>query len=66
MVDGGAPTKPGTIVSKSGANAISANPVTGYSIIQADNLDTVVDMAKGCPSIPEGGEVAVYELLPMQ
>jgi len=65
VVDGGAPTKPGKIVSKSGARAISANPVTGYTIIKAANLDAAVVMAKGCPSIPEGGQVAVYELLPM-
>ncbi len=65
VVDGGAPTKPGKIVSKSGARAISANPVTGYTIIKAANLDAAVLMAKGCPSIPADGQVAVYELLPM-
>ncbi len=65
VIDAGAPTKPGKIVSKSGAKAVSANPVTGYSIIKADNLDAAVVMAKGCPSIPDGGQVAVYELLPM-
>jgi hypothetical protein len=65
VVDGGAPTKPGEIDSKSGAKAISANPVTGYSIIKADNLDAAVVMARGCPSIADGGQVAVYELLPM-
>ena len=65
VVDGGAPTKPGKIVSKGSAKSIGANPVTGYSIIKADNLDAAVLMAKGCPSIPDGGQVAVYELLPM-
>jgi hypothetical protein len=66
IVDGGAPTKPCTIVSKSGTSAIGANPVTGYTIIQADTLDAAVVMANGCPSIPEDGQVAIYELLPMQ
>lgn len=65
VVDGGSPTKPGKIVSKSGAKAISANPVTGYTIIKAANLNAAVVMAKGCPSIPEDGQVAVYEILPM-
>ncbi len=65
VVDTGAPTKPGKIVNKSGAEAISANPVTGYSIIEADNQDAAVVMARGCPSIPDDGQVAVYELLPM-
>ena len=45
--------------------AINANPVTGYSIIKADNLDTAVVMAKGCPGIPDGGKVAFYAILPM-
>jgi len=65
VVDAGAPTKPGKLVIKSGAKAISANPVTGYSIIKADNLDAAVLMAKGCPSLVEGGQVAVYEITPM-
>ncbi len=65
VVEKGAPTKPGKVVSKSGAKSIRANPVTGYTVIKADNLDAAVVMAKGCPSIPEDGQVAVYELLPM-
>ena len=65
VVDGGAPTRPGQIVSKSGAKAIGGDPVTGYSIFKADNLDAAVVLAKGSPSIPDGGTVAIYELLPM-
>jgi hypothetical protein len=65
VVDAGAPTKPGKIVGKGGNKAIGADPVTGYSIIQANNLDAALTLAKGCPSIPEGGTVAVYELMPM-
>lgn len=65
VVDAGAPTQPGKIVSKSGVKTTGANPVTGYSIVKADNLDAAVAMAKGCPSIPDGGKVAVYELMPM-
>ena len=65
VVDAGAPTKPVKTVGKSGIKAIGANPVTGYSVIKADDLDAAVDMAKSCPGIPDGGQVAVYELLPM-
>jgi len=65
LVDAGAATKPGKIVSKSGAKAINGDVVTGYSVVMADNLDAAVVMAKGCPSIPEGGQVAIYELMPM-
>lgn len=65
VVDVGAPTMPGKIAAKGSVKAIGAKPVTGYSIIKADSLDAAVAMAKGCPSIPEGGQVAVYELMPM-
>ncbi len=65
VVDPGAPTMPVQIVGKTGAKAVGANPVTGYSIARADSLDAAATMAKGCPSVPEGGQVAVDELMPM-
>ena len=65
LVDKGAPTMPGKIVGKSGAKKITGDPVTGYGVVKADSLDAAVTMAKGCPSIPDGGQVAVYELMPM-
>ena len=65
VVDIGAPTMPGKMVGKSGAKAISVDPVTGYSIIQAADLAAAVALAKGCPSIPEGGQVAIYEIVAM-
>ena len=65
VVDVGAPTKPGKTVSTAGARATGANAVTGYSIIKANSMGAAVNIAKGCPSIPEGGKVAVYEILPM-
>ena len=65
LVDMGAPTEPGKKVSKTGVRAIGANPVTGYSIIQAANIDKAVDMAKACPIMDEGGSIAIYEALPM-
>ncbi len=65
VVEPGAPTVPGKTVSKVGVRATGANPITGYSVIKADSMDAATAMARGCPSIPEGGKVAVYELLPM-
>lgn len=66
VVDMGAPAMPGMMVSKSGNKPIGDNPVTGYSIITADNLGPAACMAAGCPNIPEDGQVAVYELLTME
>jgi hypothetical protein len=65
VVDAGAPTRPGKIVSSTGAKAIGAKPVTGYCIVQAENMEAAIALTKGCPIIPEGGQVAVYEILPM-
>ena len=42
-----------------------ANPLTGYSIIEAGTLDEAVTYAKGCPIYAAGGTVEVAELLPM-
>jgi hypothetical protein len=45
---------------------VSEKPVTGYSIITADNMDSAVELAKGCPLANiDGAAVCVYEALPM-
>jgi hypothetical protein len=65
VVDAGTQTKPGKIVSKSGAKAIGDNPVAGYSIIKADNLDAAVAIAKSQPDVSKGMQIGIYELMPM-
>ncbi len=65
VVDSGAPTKPGRLVNKSGTRSISVNPIAGYSTINADNMDAAVVLAKGHPNIPDGIQIAVYELQTM-
>jgi hypothetical protein len=37
------------------------NPVTGYTVISADDLDGAVNMSKGCPILQSGGSVEVCE-----
>jgi len=65
VIEQGAPTVPGKIVDKDGAVDIRENPLKGYTVIKADNLDTAVNMAEGCPGIREGGQIAIYELAVM-
>ena len=65
VVDAGAPTKPGKLISKNDTKPIGTDPVAGYTIVKANNLDEAVDMAKGAPNIQDGLQVAVYEILPM-
>jgi hypothetical protein len=37
------------------------NPVSGYSMIKADDLDSAVKMARGCPVLESGGSIEVAE-----
>ena len=39
---------------------------TGYTIVEAPALDKATKMAKGCPILKSGGQIAVYETLSMQ
>src|SRR5512136_602451 len=63
VVDAGNPTMPGKILSKNGAKDISGDSITGYSIVQADNLDAAVKIAKGSPQLTAGGQIAVYSIM---
>ena len=63
--------QPGTPVSKSKTvssmgvtNDGGPNPLSGYSIVQAESFDQAVEMAKSCPHI-EFGTMEVAELLQM-
>lgn len=37
------------------------DPVTGYVLIEAENLEAAAEMAKGCPILQAGGHVEVGE-----
>lgn len=64
LVDGGNPVGMSTTVSAKGvANDGGANPLSGYSIIEASNLDEAVAHAKGCPICESGGSVEVAEIV---
>lgn len=42
-----------------------ANPVTGYTIIEADSIDHAVSLAKDNPIFDSGGSVEVVETIDM-
>jgi hypothetical protein len=65
VVDAGNPTKPGKTVSSAGAKDVPGDPITGYSIIQAANLDAAVALAKKSPQITAGGKITVYSVQAM-
>jgi hypothetical protein len=65
VVDPGNPTMPGKMLGKSGAKNISGDLITGYTVLQADNLDAALKLAKGSPQLNAGGQVAVYSIMEM-
>jgi hypothetical protein len=42
-----------------------ANPLSGYTLINAANLDDAVTLAKGCPILESGGSIEVCETIDM-
>jgi len=65
VVDGGNPAGPSKTVSKDGvADNGGSNPIGGYSLVQAENIEAAVEMAKGCP-IMDHGTVEVAEAMEM-
>lgn len=42
-----------------------ANPLGGYSIVKATDIDSALQLAKGCPLLTEGGSVEVCEAIDM-
>jgi len=67
IVDGGNPIGAAKTVASDGSvsEGGGGNPITGYTLISADNLDAAVVHAKGCPVLASGGSVEVAEAIDM-
>ncbi|MFL0811519.1 MAG: hypothetical protein K6L76_13960 [Agarilytica sp.] len=52
--------EPGGIVKEGGQTTMS-----GYTIIQAENIEAALDIAKACPFMDIGGTLEVSELMKM-
>jgi hypothetical protein len=66
VVDGGNPTGEARTVSAKGVTpGGGANPASGYSLIEAKDMDAACEMAKGCPMVPNGGHVEVCAIVEM-
>lgn len=67
VVDGGNPISRAVTVSpdRTSSEGGGANPLTGYSLISADDLDGAVKLAEGCPVLDAGGTVEVAEAVEM-
>lgn len=67
VVDGGAPVGQSMTVSQAGVTGDGgANPLSGYTVVQADTIDAACEMANGCPMIADGsGSVEVAPVIEM-
>ncbi|MGZ4590295.1 MAG: YciI family protein [Actinomycetes bacterium] len=63
LVDVGKPVVLTATVSSDGSSSPGGgpNPVTGYSVVTADDLDAAVALVAGCPVLASGGSVEVGE-----
>lgn len=67
LVDVGAPLRAGTSIVDDGSGG-TPTPLSGYSIVEADDLGAAQRLANGHPYLSEGkGDYAIdlYELLPV-
>lgn len=65
LVDGGNPISRAKAISPDGSVMDATSAPTGYTIIKADDLDSAVALAKGCPVLAGGAAVVVSETFPV-
>jgi YCII-related domain-containing protein len=65
VINPGTPLGMSKVVSAGGVSAGGGpNPLKGFTIVKADNMDAALEMAKGCPFL-EMGTVEVSEVMEM-
>lgn len=67
VVDGGNPAGMSKTVTADGVTDDGgANPVSGYTLVNAPDIETACEMAKGCPILDGGaGSIEVAEAMEM-
>lgn len=67
VVDGGNPVGKSSTVKSDGTVASDggANPASGYSLVEASDLDDALAKAGACPVLTAGGSVEVAEAIDM-
>jgi len=65
VLDGGNPFGASTAVLPGGGSGPATSGLTGYSIVEADDLEQAAKLAGGCPVLSSKGSVEVFEALPM-
>ncbi len=66
MIDVGNPAGGSRTVAANGSvSATNGNAASGYSIIEAPDLDGALNAAKMCPQLKANGSVEVAEIMPV-
>jgi len=67
VIDGGNPVGQSSTVQSNGSVVDNggANPASGYSLIEASDLDDAAAKAKGCPILASNGSVEIAEAFDM-
>ncbi|MDA9009139.1 hypothetical protein N9K16_04170 [Alphaproteobacteria bacterium] len=67
LVDGGNPVGQSKTVTAAGVEDNGgSNPLSGYSLVEADSIEAAIEIAKGCPVLVGGhGSVEVAEAMAM-
>jgi len=67
---GDAAANPGTPLGKSrivSSDGVSddggANPMSGFSVVDADSMEAAIEIAKACPFLDTGGTLEVAEMM---
>jgi len=67
VIDGGNPVGKSTTVHGNGTvtNDGGSNPVSGYGMFEARDVQDAIAKAKGCPILKDGGSVELAEIIDM-
>ena len=67
VIDGGNAVGKSSTVKQDGSlvSGGGANPISGYSLIEATNLDDAHKKAKGCPILKAGGTIEIAQAMDM-
>ena len=67
VVDRGMPVGPSKTVSSDGvADDGGSNPLSGITILQADDMDAALEMVKGSPHVNVGGTIEIAQAMDME
>jgi hypothetical protein len=67
VIDGGNPVGKSSTVKPDGSLVAGggANPISGYSLIEAASLEDAHKKAKGCPILKAGGSIEIAQAMDM-